>query len=65
MTNGDRIRQMSDQELARFISHGVPKCVTLCNDSRLGCGRTCKHRRGENLILIWLQEESKEEQQDG
>ena len=56
-TNADRIRAMSDEELAEFMCHsvspsGVVNCV--CCEAQEFC------RMGHNGYLDWLKEEVKE-----
>ena len=51
MTNGDKLRQMTDEELARLIADEEPYCGFLCE--RVGCNcYTC--------IYEWLIKESVE-----
>lgn len=56
MTNGDRIRQMSDEELAEIVE--LIDCKTdkvecpLYNYNVAGCSRLCK-----SSFLQWLKEE--------
>ena len=50
-TNADRIRAMSDEELAEFIASGVPKDV--CKDR---CGGDEGFQCSE-CVLDWLKEE--------
>lgn len=50
-TNADRIRAMTDEELARFIASGVPKDV--CRDR---CGGDESFPCSE-CVLDWLREE--------
>lgn len=51
MTNGDRIRSMSDEELADFITDDM--CGLICGDP-LACEGQCKQK-----MLDWLKEEEK------
>lgn len=57
-TNADRIRSMSDEELAEFIDSGCPDCARLCPDFKAGCSWTCQHHQGKDFILKWLQSEA-------
>ena len=56
MTNGDKIRQMSDEELAEFINSTDPHgymcryCVT----------ENCKNQTCCAGVLAWLKQEAKE-----
>ena len=55
MTNGDRIRQMSDEELAEFIANDVVDCCN-CKHPRNGCtenDETCA-----DCWLDWLKQEA-------
>lgn len=56
-TNADRIRSMSDEELAEFIDSGCPDCARLCPDFKAGCSWTCQHHQGKDFLLKWLQSE--------
>lgn len=51
MTNGDRIRAMTDEELAEFITN-TDFCELLC----LG-DAVCKDGRCDKKLLDWLREE--------
>jgi len=51
VTNGDRIRSMSDEELADFITDDM--CGLICGDP-LACEGQCKQK-----MLDWLKEEEK------
>ena len=55
-TNADRIRAMSDEELARFLTWNVPDCINFCNDARCGCKWNCKHGEGLHFITNWLRQ---------
>ena len=58
MTNADRIRAMSDEELAEFIENKKPCEVCSCGKDGIcycGYGETC-----HNGILKWLKSEAKE-----
>lgn len=59
MTNGDRIRSMSDEELAQWLTYPVcaytncyKKCPVLPENNRAQC---------DENILEWLQQPEKEE----
>ena len=57
MTNAQRIRAMSDEEMAEFIS-SIPMCVG--KDEDLNCGRdVCKE-----CFLKWLQQPAEEDDHD-
>lgn len=51
MTNGDRIRRMTDEELADFITDDM--CGLICG-APLVCEGQCKQK-----MLDWLKEEEK------
>ena len=51
ITNADRIRSMSDEELADFITDDM--CGLICGDP-LACEGQCKQK-----MLDWLKEEEK------
>lgn len=51
ITNADRIRSMSDEELADFITDNM--CGLICGDP-LACEGQCKQK-----MLDWLKEEEK------
>lgn len=54
MTNGDRIRQMSDEELAANIGDNV-----LCSECPAFVGRACNKSPDDchEVWLAWLREE--------
>lgn len=58
--NADRIRSMSDEELAEFINIPID-CFDLCDDMHNGCALNCKKHNGLDVILEWLQSESEEQ----
>lgn len=53
MTNADRIREMSDEELAKFIASGIPNevCKRDCVDDSYPC---------TGCVLEWLKQEAQE-----
>ena len=53
ITNADRIRSMSDEELADFITDDM--CGLICGDP-LACEGQCKQK-----MLDWLKEEAKDD----
>lgn len=57
-TNADKIRAMSDEELAEFINFGSPDCSRHCADFKPGCSFSCNHNHGNDVILKWLQSEA-------
>ena len=61
MTNADRIRAMSDEELAAYLSNLGDMCVTYCPfDHLCGTGEFLAGRTCEEAALMWLKQESKE-----
>jgi hypothetical protein len=64
MTNSDKIRAMSDKELAYFLSDHMSECErsTECNQHCYGCDlELCEY---ENC-LNWLKVEYDENKEDG
>lgn len=63
MTNADKIRNMSDDELAKFIVNGLPyNCVDYCERNGLNCGWICNKSEGYNteFAMKWLKQEVEE-----
>ena len=58
MTNGDKIRNMTDEELAELIEPRFFDCSDYCSEFDNGCAFKCKHNRGEDFLLEWLQSEA-------
>ena len=58
LTNADRIRQMTDEELAKFFVAELPSCKDCSEpETELGfCSKKC-----DSLYLRWLQSEVKPE----
>lgn len=54
MTNGDRVRQFTDEELARFLCNRTQRCE-YCNALKL-C--TERGKGYENGIAKWLEQEA-------
>lgn len=52
-TNGDWIRNMTDEELARFLSEEENLVCILCRDESFDCSRCCKDMR-EKVFMQWL-----------
>lgn len=61
VTNSDRIRAMSDEDLARFLTWNVPSCINFYNDARCGCKWNCKHCDCLTVIADWLRQPAKED----
>ena len=67
-TNADRIRKMSDDELADWIMRaGVDGAERLvCKDRGVGCWYDCKHKHfcesayGRDVVINWLKGETDE-----
>lgn len=57
-TWGNRIRSMTDEELADFIDYNEVDCARFCPDYKAGCSWTCKHNQGKDFLLKWLQSEA-------
>ena len=58
-TNADKIRSMTDEELAGFIAHKEFYCEDYCEDAKQGCSWSCDNK-GKKAALAWLQKESEE-----
>lgn len=59
-TNADRIRNMSDEEMAeRIASSSNFNCADYCDSFSDGCAFRCNRKeRGLALVLNWLQSEA-------
>ena len=59
-TNADRIRNMSDEELAEVITGGLNfDCSDYCDSFSNGCAFRCNRKERElALVLNWLQSEA-------
>lgn len=59
-TNADRIRNMSDEELAELIISGLNfDCSDYCDSFSAGCAFRCNGKERElALALNWLQSEA-------
>ena len=59
-TNADRIRNMSDEELAQLITGSLNfDCADYCDSFSDGCAFRCnREERGLALTLKWLQSEA-------
>lgn len=58
-TNADRIRNMSDEELVKFITGGPNfDCADYCDSFTKGCAFTCG-KKERKIALKWLQSEAK------
>ena len=57
-TNADRIRNMSDEELAEIITGGLNfDCSDYCDSFSAGCAFNCNKKERE-IALKWLQSEA-------
>ena len=57
-TNADRIRNMSDEELAELITDSMNfDCANYCDSFTQGCAFNCGKKDGE-IALKWLQSEA-------
>lgn len=69
MTNADRIRNMSDDELVSLLVYGVafypiievPSCDEGCEDHCAGCANGCPHEKRERAVREWLKERDENE----
>lgn len=58
MTNADRIRQMSDEELAELITGSLNfDCADYCDSFTHGCAFNCG-KKDREIALKWLQSEA-------
>ena len=60
MTNGDKIRQMSDEELARFLSDLDFRCSD-CPASNICFKKEFDNCGCDEVIPIWLKQEAKDD----
>ena len=57
-TNADRIRNMSDEELAELITGSLDfDCADYCDSLTQGCAFNCGKKERE-IALKWLQSEA-------
>lgn len=62
-TNADRIRNMSDEELAEFITDMDFDCADYCDSFASGCAFNCEmltvpYKKNKEVALKWLQSEA-------
>ena len=64
LTNADRIRSMSDEELAQAIYQGISSdACDYCKENDHHCtGHTCQGKADAAVILEWLQQPAEEVQ---
>ncbi len=62
LTNADRIRAMSDEELAQLIYQGISSdACDYCKENDHHCtGRTCQGKADAEVILEWLRQPAEE-----
>lgn len=63
MTNADRIRSMTDDELAELLIKDLPyECSEYCDSCKPGCGFVCQYGVGHNLKFMkkWLADNCEE-----
>lgn len=59
MTNADRIRNMSDEEMAKRIASSPNfNCADYCDSFSDGCAYRCTGA-SKKIVLKWLQSEAK------
>jgi len=56
-TNSEKIRAMSDEELAEFLLLKLPSCPNLCTDQSCVMMGECKHNHGVGFLSNWLKSE--------
>ena len=67
MTNGDKIRNMTDGQLAEFLADGESKpCVHCPYDDDIGCkgGIICTKEHLQDVFLNWLSSEAVSERSE-
>lgn len=58
-TNSDRVRNMSDEELAELITGSLNfDCADYCDSFTQGCAFNCG-KKDREIVLKWLQSEAK------
>ena len=58
-TNADRIRNMSDEELAELIIGSLNfDCANYCDSFAQGCAFNCGKKKDREIALKWLQSEA-------
>lgn len=57
MTNADRIRTMTDEELAEFITSMDFDCADYCDSFASGCAFNCG-KKDRKIALKWLKSEA-------
>lgn len=58
-TNADRIRNMSDEELAELITNTDFNCADYCDSFASGCGLNCDYdKKDKEVALKWLKSEA-------
>lgn len=59
MTNGDRIRQMTDEELAHWLNDEANYTCNIC--TRQNAKSSCYGHKCEKYVAKWLKKEVKNE----
>ncbi len=60
-TNADRIKNMSDEELAELITDTDFDCADYCDSFAAGCGLNCDYdydKKDKEVALKWLKSEA-------
>ena len=60
MTNSDRIRQMTDEELAEFLDEDASYTCRIC--TRQDAKNSCSDYECKKFVLNWLQKEADEDE---
>lgn len=71
MTNADKIRNLSDEELVDLLAWGevyaeglkVPSCDEGCEDCKSGCAAECPIEKREKNVREWLQTQEEQKWQ--
>lgn len=58
MTNGDKIRSMTDEELAENLKPIKFDCSDVCSEFGNGCYYRCKHNVGKDFFVKWLKQKA-------
>ena len=59
MTNADKIRSLSNYELAVLLVHdSIPQCDECCEYYEVGCFAHCPDGRREEFMREWLEQEA-------
>ena len=58
MTNADRIRQMTDEELAKLLYDVDTSICNFCAAQRANTYYDCEEESCEKCVLAWLKQEA-------